>query len=327
MVNWKSRKLGDYLFFANGIVLVVLINLLASHYFFRVDLTDEKRYSIKPQTHEILDNLEEEVYVEVYLEGELNAGFRRFQKAIRETLEEFRIYSDNKVNYIFTNPATAKGQQAQAEFMNDLGRRGIQPTNVIDTKDGQRVEKIIFPGAIVSAGGMESGLMLLKGSTAKTSDERINQSIENIEFELINTIYKLANTNRKRIGLVTGHGELDGAGIASFNNDLLEVYDVYKTNLATATDLPKYTARIIAKPHTAFSQVDKFRLDQYIMQGGKVVFLLDKLDASMDSASLENYFAVPYDLNLDDQLFKYGVRINPDLIQDQSAAPYPVVTG
>ena len=327
MVNWKSRKLGDYLFFANGIVLVVLVNLLASHYFFRVDLTDEKRYSIKPQTHEILDNLEEEVYVEVYLEGELNAGFRRFQKAIRETLEEFRIYSDNKVNYIFTNPATAKGQQAQAEFMNDLGRRGIQPTNVIDTKDGQRVEKIIFPGAIVSAGGMESGLMLLKGSTAKTSDERINQSIENIEFELINTIYKLANTNRKRIGLVTGHGELDGAGIASFNNDLLEVYDVYKTNLATATDLPKYTALIIAKPHTAFSQVDKFRLDQYIMQGGKVVFLLDKLDASMDSASLENYFAVPYDLNLDDQLFKYGVRINPDLIQDQSAAPYPVVTG
>lgn len=327
MVNWKSRKLGDYLFFANGVVLVVLINLLASHYFFRVDLTEEKRYSIKPQTREILDNLEEEVYVEVYLEGELNAGFRRFQKAIRETLEEFRIYSDNKVNYIFTNPATAKGQQAQAEFMNDLGRRGIQPTNVIDTKDGQRVEKIIFPGAIVSAGGMESGLMLLKGSTAKTSDERINQSIENIEFELINTIYKLANTNRKRIGFVTGHGELEGAGIASFNNDLLEVYDVFKTNLSTATDLQKYTALIIAKPHTAFSQVDKFRLDQYIMQGGKVVFLLDKLDASMDSASLENYFAVPYDLNLDDQLFKYGVRINPDLIQDQSAAPYPIVTG
>ncbi|SKC86354.1 gliding motility-associated ABC transporter substrate-binding protein GldG [Ohtaekwangia koreensis] len=327
MVNWKSKELGDYLWFANGIVLVVLLNLVASYYFFRVDLTEEQRYSIKPQTREILNSLEDEVYIEVFLEGELNAGFRRFQKSIKETLEEFRIYSGNKVNYIFTNPATANGQKAQAEYMNDLASRGIQPTNVIDTKDGQRVEKIIFPGAIVSVGGMESGLMLLKGSTAKTSDERINQSIENIEFELINTIYTLANTNRKRIGLVTGHGELEGAAIASFNKDIREVYDVYKVDLASSTDLKKNDALIIAKPRMAFSPTDKFKLDQYIMQGGRVMFLLDRMDASMDSAAVDNYFAVPYDLNLDDQLFKYGVRINPDLIQDQSAAPYPIVTG
>ncbi|HEY9045432.1 MAG TPA: gliding motility-associated ABC transporter substrate-binding protein GldG [Ohtaekwangia sp.] len=327
MVNWKSRKLGDYLLFANGVVLVVLINLLAAQFFFRVDLTEEKRYSIKPQTRAILQNLEDEVYIEVYLEGELNAGFRRFQKSIKETLEEFRVYSGNKVHYIFTNPAIAQGQKAQAEFMNDLASRGIQPTNVIDTKDGQRVEKIIFPGAVVSVGGMETGLMLLKGSTAKTSDERINQSIENVEFELINTIYKLSNSDRKRIGFVTGHNELEDADLASFNNDLLEVYDVYKVDMGRTADLKKYDALIIAKPRTAFSQQDKFRLDQYIMQGGKVMFLLDKLDASMDSASRNDYLAIPYDLNLDDQLFKYGVRINPDLIQDQSAAPYPIVTG
>jgi ABC-2 type transport system permease protein len=327
MVNWKSKELGDYLWFANGIVLVVLLNLVASYYFFRVDLTEEQRYSIKPQTREILNSLEDEVYIEVFLEGELNAGFRRFQKSIKETLEEFRIYSGNRVNYIFTNPATANGQKAQAEYMNDLASRGIQPTNVIDTKDGQRVEKIIFPGAIVSVGGMESGLMLLKGSTAKTSDERINQSIENIEFELINTIYTLANTDRKRIGLVTGHGELEGAAIASFNKDIREVYDVYKVDLASSTDLKKNDALIIAKPRAAFSPADKFKLDQYIMQGGRVMFLLDRMDASMDSAAVDNYFAIPYDLNLDDQLFKYGVRINPDLIQDQSAAPYPIVTG
>jgi gliding-associated putative ABC transporter substrate-binding component GldG len=327
MVNWKSKELGDYLWFANGIVLVVLLNLVASYYFFRVDLTEEQRYSIKPQTREILNSLEDEVYIEVFLEGELNAGFRRFQKSIKETLEEFRIYSGNRVNYIFTNPATANGQKAQAEYMNDLASRGIQPTNVIDTKDGQRVEKIIFPGAIVSVGGMESGLMLLKGSTAKTSDERINQSIENIEFELINTIYTLANTDRKRIGLVTGHGELEGAAIASFNKDIREVYDVYKVDLASSTDLKKNDALIIAKPRAAFSPADKFKLDQYIMQGGRVMFLLDRMDASMDSAAVDNYFAIPYDLNLDDQLFKYGIRINPDLIQDQSAAPYPIVTG
>src|SRR5690242_19187106 len=141
MVNWKSRKLGDTLWFANGVVIVILINLLTSFYFFRVDLTEEKRYSIKPQTRGILGDLEDDVYIEVFLAGDLNGAFTRFQKSISETLEEFRIYSDNKVHYTFTNPAEAKGKKAQTEFMNDLAARGIQPTNVIDTKNGERVEK------------------------------------------------------------------------------------------------------------------------------------------------------------------------------------------
>lgn len=326
MVNWQSKKTGDLLLLANGLALIVFINLVSSAYFFRIDLTEEKRYSIKAPTREMLKSLDDNVYVEVFLEGDLNAGFRRFQKSIQETLEEFRIYSDNKLQYTFTNPTTAMSQQAQNEFIRELSQKGITPTNVVERKEGQTETKLIFPGALISYGGFETGVMLLKGNKARTPDEEINQSIEGIEYELGNAIYKLANTDRKRIGWLTGHGELDSMNMASLNNTLLEQYDVFKVDLFKKTDL-NYDAIIVAKPMHPFSEADKFKLDQYIMGGGKIMFLLDKVLADMDSASRENYLALPLDLNLDDQLFKYGVRINYDLVQDRNAAQYPIVTG
>ena len=240
MVNWKqSKKIGDLLLLANGLVLILLLNGLASFYFFRIDLTEEKRYTIKPQTKDLISKLDDEVFVEVFVEGDLNPGFKRFQKSIRETLEEFRIYSNNKINFIFTDPNQAVGEKARNEFMAELNSKGISPMNVIENKDGQRVEKFVFPGALVSYGGFESGVMLLKGSRAQGSQEVLNQSIENIEFELGNAIYKLINTNRKKIGLVKGHGELDSLQLASFNTALLEQYDVYKTDLSKQKSIEK----------------------------------------------------------------------------------------
>lgn len=327
MVNWKSRRFGDVLWIVNMILLAVLLNIIANLFSFRIDLTEEKRYTIKDQTIALLENLDEEVYVEVYLGGELNAGFRRFRKSIEETLEEFSIHSGKRVRYAFTDPATAMGQKARNEFMADLAARGIQPTNVVDKKDGQRVEKIIFPGAIISYGGFETGVMLLKGNKAASSEEIINQSIEGVEFELANAIHKLVNTDRKQIGFVDGHGELDSLEIAAFNNQLLEFYDVFRVDLSRKSDLSRYDVLIVAKPKYEYSPLEKYRLDQFIMRGGKVMFLIDKLEASMDSASREDYFAFPYRHNLDDQLFRYGARVNLDLVQDQNAALYPIVTG
>jgi len=327
MVNWKSRKLGDVLMFLNGLVLLMLINAVTAHYFYRIDLTEEQRYTIKDQTRDILNDLEDDVYVEIFLAGDLNAEFKRFQKAILETLEEFRIYSQDKVKFKFTDPSAAASEKARSEFMSDLAAKGIQPTNVIDTKDGQRLEKIIFPGVTISYDGMESGVMLLKGNKAGTPAEEINQSIEGIEFELINTIGKLMETDLKRVGIVSGHGELDSMYITSFRNELDQAYQVSSVDLGTTSDINSYDALIIAKPTTPFSEADKFKLDQYIMRGGSVMFLLDKLEATMDSASREDYFAIPYRLELDDQLFKYGLRINLDLIQDRTAGFYPVITG
>lgn len=323
----NSKKTGDLLFLANGIAFVILLNAIVSFYFFRIDLTEEKRYTIKPQTRELLKNLDDEVFVEVFLEGDLNAGFKRFQKSVRETLEEFRIYSNNKVKFIFTDPAQAQGQKARNEFMKDLASKGIQPTNVIENQNGQRVEKFVFPGALVSYGGFEEGVMLLKGSTAPTAQERLNESIEGTEFELANAIYKLSNSKRKRIGLLQGHDELDSLQIASLNNALLEQYDVFKVDLSKKQKVENYNLLIVAKPKSAFSAADKYKLDQYLMHGGKLMFMVDRLEANMDSASRDDYFAFPYNLNLDDQLFKYGVRINPDLVEDRVCAKYPIVTG
>jgi ABC-2 type transport system permease protein len=326
MVDWTSKRTGDLLLLANGIIALLLINLLSSQFFFRLDLTEEKRYSIHPSTREMLATLDDDVYVEVFLEGELNSGFRRFQKSIRETLEMFRIYSGNKVQYSFTDPATALSQKARSEFMADLASRGIQPTNVIDTRNGERIEKIIFPGVVISYGGAEQGVMLLKGNKAQTPEEEINQSIEGVEFEIANAIYKLAEEDPKLIGLVSGHGEMEGAQLSSFEDALSELYHTRRLTLNDG-QLKDYEALVIAKPTTAFSAAEKFRLDQYIMQGGKVMFLIDRLDASMDSATQANYLAFPYETQLDDQLFRYGVRINPDLVQDRYAGRYPVITG
>jgi len=327
MVKLESKKLGDFLLLANGLVLLVLINLLAATYFFRLDLTEEKRFSIKEPTKQLLRALDDKVYVEVFLEGELNAGFRRLQKSIQETLEEFRIYSDNKVQFVFTDPGMATSQKARNEFMQELAQKGITPTNVVDPKGGQVTEKIIFPGVLISHGGFETGVTLLKGNKALTADEQINQSIEGLEYELASAIQTMMDSDRKRIGFVTGHGELDSLEIASFNNTLLEKYNVFKVELARKKSLEQYDALIIAKPTQKFSAQDKYKLDQYIMQGGKLLLLLDKLEANMDSASRENYTAFPYNIDLDDQLFKYGVRLNADLIQDRNAGMYPVVTG
>jgi ABC-2 type transport system permease protein len=326
MVNLKNKKTGDFLLLANGMVLVLLINLVASDYFYRFDLTEEKRFSLKDQTKTLLSELDDQVYIEVYLEGELNASFRRLRNSIRELLDEFRVYSGNKVKVNFMDPATALSQQARNEFIEELTLKGVTPTRVVERKDGQTSEKLIFPGAVVSYGGLETGVMLLKDIQARTAEERINQSIEGLEYALANAIFKLANIDRKRIGFVQGHGELDSLAAASFNNALLEVYDVFKVNLGRKTALTDYDALIIAKPTRAFSETDKYKLDQYVMQGGSVMFLLDKLEATMDSASREDYFAFPYELRLDDLLFKYGVRINNDLVQDRTAGLYPVVT-
>ncbi len=326
MVNWKSRKLGDFLLLANAVAVIILINIAASRYFFRIDLTEEKRYTIKEQTLGVLADLDDEVHVEVFLEGELNAAFRRFRKNIEETLEEFRIRSGNKVRYVFTDPGLAKGESARNEFMRDLADRGIQPTNVVDNKDGQRVEKIIFPGAIVSYAGMETGVMLLKGNKASSSEEVINQSIEGVEYELANAIHKLSNAERKSVGFVSGHGELDSLSVAAFRSDLRELYDVHHTTL-TRPGLQRHNVLIIAKPTRPFSELEKLQLDQYIVKGGRVLFLIDKLDASMDSASNATALAIPNKSNLDDQLFRYGVRINLNLVQDQNSGLYPVITG
>jgi ABC-2 type transport system permease protein len=328
MVNWNSRKLGALLVFANVVVLIILVNMLAGQYFFRIDLTEEKRYSIAEPTKEMLRELEDVVYVEVYLEGDLPSGVKRLQRSIRETLEEFRVYAGRNLQYKFVDPSQAGSTQARNQFYRSLAQKGIQPTNLYDTEDGKRIEKLIFPGAVISFGGRETSVMLLKGKRGVSPDEQLNQSVENVEFELASAIEKLSKLERKRIALIEGHGELDSLEGAGMTSSLLEYYDVFRVDLSEKENLLGYNAIIVAKPRTAFSAQDKYKIDQFIMKGGKALFFIDAMAVDMDSAGMPGgAYAFPYELNLDDMLFKYGARVNKDLVQDMNAGAYPVVTG
>lgn len=324
MVNWQSKRLTDLLAFFNAFLFLILLNQLASDLFFRVDLTDEGRYTLKPQTKEVLSAIDDEVFIEVFLSGDLNAGFSRFKKSIEETLEEFAVYSGNRVTYVFTDPAQAMGDKARQEFMRDLAARGVQPINVIDSEDGERSEKLIFPGALVSYGGMERGVMLLKGNKAASPEEEINQSIEGIEYELINAISQLITDDAASIGWVTGHEELDSLEVRGFMEEAGKMFLIEKVTLDT---IPQNDVLILAKPRQPFRELEKYHLDQFIMRGGKVLFLLDRMNAETDSLTGADYVSLPLPLNLDDLLFKYGLRINQDLVQDRNAGKYPVITG
>ncbi|MDH5365781.1 MAG: gliding motility-associated ABC transporter substrate-binding protein GldG [Cyclobacteriaceae bacterium] len=323
----NTKKTEELLKLAITVVVIVLINIIASRYFFRVDLTEEKRFSIKKVTKDMLQNLDADVYIEVYLAGDLNADFRRLQEGIKEVLQEFEVYSNNKVKFSFIDPTTALDQKAQNEFISSLSAKGITPTQVYDKEKGKRTQKLILPGALVSYGEGERGVMLLKGNGAASAREKINQSIEGVEFELATTIALLSGLEQKKIGLLKGHNELDSLNAFGLNSSLSNEYLVEDIIIDSAISVLEYDAIVIAKPTKSFSEKDKYYLDQYIMHGGKVLFFIDRLEVNMDSIATENNFAFPYNLNLDDMLFKYGVRINGDLVQDMLSARYPIVTG
>ncbi|MBA9077821.1 gliding motility-associated ABC transporter substrate-binding protein GldG [Rufibacter quisquiliarum] len=323
----ESRRRHDWTFFLVAVGLLLVLNFVASRYFFRIDLTQDKRYTISNQTKQLLGNLQEPVQVTVYLEGEFPAGFRRLQNSIRETLEEFRLYSDGKVQYTFIDPNANTNEQARNQFYQQLVQKGLQPTNLFATEGDKKVEKIVFPGALISAGNKETAAILLKGSQAATPDERLNQSIEGLEYELATALRKVASTSSGRIGVLQGHGELWLPQAADFLGTISEYYTVNRVQISQVPNLNNFNLVVMMKPTQPYSEADKYKLDQFIMRGGKVLFLLDGVRASLDSVRENGLLAFPYDLNLQDLLFKYGVRVNPDLVQDLNASFIPMVTG
>ncbi len=323
-----NHKIALMLRFGIGILVVWLAFQVAIRFPFRLDMTEEKRYSISEATKTLLNRLEGDVVIDVYLAGELPSNFIRFQKAIRETLEEFAIYMPANLDVRFVDPTQAKSTQARNQFFQGLIKQGIQPTNLTFSKDGQNTQKMIFPGAVVTYQGKELAVNLLKGSRAGNPDQVINQSIEGVEYEFANTLQQLASTGRKRIGLVVGHNEPDSALLGGLTNLVLSKYDLFKLNLPErSTAIVGYDLLLITKPAAAFSDNEKFLLDQFVMKGGRLAFFLDMLNINIDSALFSSSVAVPVKTNLEDLLFKYGVRINQNYVADLNAGSLPVITG
>lgn len=322
-----QKKIESLLYFGIVLMLLLIINMLAQDYFFRLDLTEDKRYSIADASRKMLQELDDVVYVDVYLEGEVPAGFKRLQRSIRETLEEFRSYAGANVQYTFIDPSTASSQAGRNEFYRSLAERGIQPTNIFDTDRGSRTERMVFPGAIISYGGQERGVMLLRGNQAASAEEKLNQSVEEVEYALASTIQELAQDRRFRIGWITGHGEPVGKEVSSIRTAIQEKYILEEVHLSTTQNLQAYDAIMLVKPQEGFSEQEKYVLDQYLMQGGKGLFFIETVQVNMEEAGGEGTMAVPYSLNLDDLFFRYGLRINQNLVQDLSSGAYPVVVG
>ncbi|MBD1397656.1 gliding motility-associated ABC transporter substrate-binding protein GldG [Pontibacter sp. JH31] len=323
----KSRRTRDLTRFLIWVGAIILINILAANFFFRLDLTEDKRYTISPVTKQLLHELPEPVFVEVYLEGEFPAGFKRLQQSVRETLDEFRIYAGGNVRYEFIDPNDIKDEKERVAFFQELATKGIQPTNLRATEGGKQVERLVFPGARVMYKGKETSVSLLKGNLAASADERLNQSVEGVEYELATAIRKMAFPGSKTIGYISGQGELEMQNVTDLLGSLQEFYRVARGELRDIPTLQGLDLIIVAKPITAFTEADKYKIDQFIMHGGKAVFFVDALNANMDSIGAGGMFAMPYNLNLDDLLFRYGVRLNPTMIMDLNSGFIPVVTG
>ncbi|MFN6944896.1 MAG: gliding motility-associated ABC transporter substrate-binding protein GldG [Cytophagaceae bacterium] len=324
MVTNKWNQLVEFFLIA---IILVLINVIASQYFFRVDLTEDKRYTISDTSIDILKNLDDVVYVEVYLEGEFPAGFERLQRSIKETLEEFRIYAGDKVQYRFVNPSAESDEKVRNRFYYQLAQKGIQPTNLFAKEGDKKVEKLIFPGAMITYKNKEVPVMLLKGNKTLQPQDILNQSVEGVEFELISGIRQLTLDRKKSIAFIDGQGELNEAEVSDLKGTLQRYYNVYRINLNETRDLNNYDAIVIAGPQQAYSEEKKFLIDQYIVNGGKALFFINTLNVDLDSLDDDGGLAFPYETNLDDLLFRYGTRLNNDLIKDLNSGFVPVNVG
>jgi ABC-2 type transport system permease protein len=314
---------------ASTLLIIVLANFIASLVFHRFDLTAEKRYSLSDETRTILRDMDEIVYVRVYLEGDLPVGFSRLNTAIRELLDEFRVYAPQNLQYEFIDPVADPDPQIRRNLFNQLYSAGLQPTNVqVRARDGSTSQKVVFPGAIISFKEADVAVNLLKNNPGLPGEVNLHQSIQALEYEFISLIRTLSSDTIAKVAFLKGHGELDNYQVGDIMKDLANFYQVDEGEINGRYGiLDDYKAVIIAKPVMPFSEEDKFVIDQYIMQGGKVLWLLDPVQVSLDSLFMGMTVALYQPLNIEDQLFRYGIRLNPHLVKDIQCHVIPVNKG
>ncbi len=326
----RSQRTQSLLQFSLLAGSLIFINILANQLYTHIDLTEEKRYTLTKPTREMLKGLKDRVYVRVLLEGDFPAGFKRLRTATREMLDDFRSIS-GYIDYQFEDPNKGSPEEVKARRRALLENEGIAPVNLNVRGEGESKSQIIYPTAIFHYGQRKVVVNLLENQSPTLSpDEVINNSISLLEYKFANAIKKLQNAQRPIILFTRGHGELDELQTKDFEHSLHQFYDTDRITLDSVVHLAtdKCALLIVAQPRAAFSERDKFIIDQYIMNGGKVLWLLDRLDASLDSLRHRKRF-IPsdYPLNLEDMLFKYGVRIQPDLVLDMECTQIPLQVG
>jgi ABC-2 type transport system permease protein len=303
------------------VAIIFLLNFVGSYFFKRFDLTSEKRYTLATSTKKLLSELEDEVYLKVYLSGDFNPSFTRLRNETREILDEFRAYSGNKLQYNFITPGEGLTKDETTSLERQLYKKGLIPEPVTEKSKDKMVQTIIWPGAILSYKDKETVWQIFTRQTPGIDAETsVNNSVQELEYSLTNAIRKLERTKRSEVTFIQGHHEADTVSQYDFMRTLSEYYTVNTTEITRhreLTALKGSDAIVITQPDSAFTDKEKFVIDQYIMNGGKVLWLIDPVSTNMDSLRKSGFtIGINRSLNIEDMLFKYGVRLNPVLVQD-----------
>lgn len=313
-----------------SVLSVIVLNFIASKLFYRFDLTAEKRYTLTPATKNLLGNLKQQVEIEVFLDGkDLPAGMKLLKNETKELLQEFRTYSKGYVTYKFTDINSIKKQDQREKKYEELVGKGIKPVNLEVNSNSGFVEKLIFPGALIKTTEREIPIQILENQFSFGGAQgSINNSINFLEYKLANSIQKLVKKTPPRVAFLQGHNELPIDHLQDILQTLsAQNFEVGKIDLGTEPILNNnIDVLVVAKPQMAFLEEEKFLIDQYIMHGGKVIWLIDASTADLQNfQQAPTFLATPLELNIEDILFRYGVRFNYDLTMDLYCTQIPII--
>lgn len=327
----SSAKRRDVIALLVLAAIIVLLNFLGSFYFKRFDLTSEKRYTLAESTKKLLSALDDEVYLKVYLNGDFNPGFTRLRNEAKEILDEFRAYSNKQVQYEFITPGEGATPEETNNIERQLYEKGLIPEELTQRGKDKTTQTRIWPGAILSYKGKETVWQIFTRQTPGIDVETsINNSVEELEYSLTNSIRKLQRTKKAEVTFIQGHHELDTAQQYSFMRALSEYYTVNITDITPGKELTALKgsdAIVISKPDSAFTDKEIYTIDQYIMKGGKVLWLVDPVFTNLDSLRKGFTLGISNSLNIEEMLFKYGVRLNSILVQDMQCSYLKINTG
>lgn len=316
------------------IFILVVLNVLGTLFFHRFDLTKDKRYTLSPTSLGIIKQVQNPLSIKIYMAGDLPADFRRLQQETKQLLEEFQAYNNNIV-FEFVDPL--ENEDESEELTKSLFQKGLTPVNITVDDKGKQSQAMVFPWAVAVYNNKEVNIPLLKNIMGSSTTQKVIGSIQHLEYSIADAINKVTKNKQKKVAIIKGNGELNEIHIAKMLMQIRESYfigpftldSVAKDPNGTLNALKKYDLAIISKPTEKFSDEEKEVLDQFIMNGGKTIWLIDQVAADMDSLYNDAgaTLAYPRDLNLNDMFFKYGFRINPDLIKDEYGSPIKLATG
>ncbi|MBC5838119.1 gliding motility-associated ABC transporter substrate-binding protein GldG [Flavobacterium muglaense] len=316
------------------VALLLIANGISMRYFHRFDLTKDKRYTLSETSLKIIQQVKEPLSIKIYMEGDLPSEFKRLQQETQQLLEEFQAYNKNIV-FEFVNPL--ENEDASMDNIKELYRKGLTPVNITVDDKGKQSQAMVFPWAIAVYNNKEVNIPLLKNIMGVTTTEKVIGSVQHLEYSIADAINKITVAKQKKIAVIKGNGELQDILMAKFLLQIRESYhigpftldSVSKSPMQTLEALEKYDLAVIAKPTETFTDAEKQVLDQYIINGGKTLWLVDQVAVEMDSLYNSNgaTLAYPRDLNLNDMFFKYGFRINPDIVKDEQGSSIKLATG